>query len=351
MFPGLAVAGELRARGHEVVVVFSGRGAEASRSASALPEGAEPMLVPVRPLRPRDPLSVPLMLVGVVRAVCGLRRRRPDALLAMGSYTSFAPVVAARLLGIPVALHEANAIPGSAVAALRRLARLVCLAFPDAAAHLPGVETTDTGLPVRAEFSHGLGGSAVPAGRVGLLVMGGSQGARALNALAVGAIVRLRDAAPDIFRRLRVTHLVGPANVETVSALYRDAGLENDTIHVIGFSNEMPRHYAEASFCLSRAGASSCFELALAGLPALLVPLPGLARDHQAFNARAMAARGAAEWRPQGDLSPESLARDLATLAGDNARLAAMRKAMLSVACPDAAARVADAMENLAARR
>lgn len=353
MFPGLAVAAALHNHGHAVAVVLSGRPVEAARASSAIPPGTEPILVPVRPLSLHDPLSAFTLLIGILRAFRALRRFRPEALLAMGSYTSFAPVIAARLLRIPVLLHEANAIPGSAIAWLARHCHIhtVCLTFPEAASHLPTHQhTLDTGLPLRAEFSPGIASTQASPHHFSLLIMGGSQGARAINTTVVQALATLRSSHPDLFARLRVTHLAGPTQEQAVRELYRAAALPLDSpdspFTVIGFSNQMPKHYAEADFCISRAGASSCFELALAGLPALLIPLPGLAHDHQLYNATSMQQRGAALMTPQASLCPETLAHTLAELASHPEKRQALRTALLTIARPDATQRVAAALET-----
>lgn len=350
MFPGLAVGKALRARGHAVAVILSGRGVEADRAGSDLPEGAEAMLVPVDPVSPRHPTSFVTLLRAIVAARWKLRAFRPNALLAMGSYTSIAPVLAARSLGVPVVLHEANAIPGSAVAHLARLAAAVGVCFPDMEKHFPpGTKLIDTGLPLRAEFSRGCAGSAPADGRFRLLVMGGSQGARDLNVAVVKTLASLQRAtsAPPF----RVVHLTGRKNEDSVRELYASADLNpaRVEVEVVGFEHDMARRYAEADLCISRAGASSCFELALVGLPAIFVPLPGLARDHQTRNAESMAARGAGLVVRQPELNPVSLAGLLASLATFPARRTEMREKFLALARPDAAERVADLLERIQA--
>ena len=349
MFPGLAVAVALRARGHRVAVVLSGRAVEADRAKADLPEGAEAMLVPVDPVSVRRPRSLLKLWRAWRCAKRQLRAFRPDALLAMGSYTSIAPVLAARSLGVPVVLHEANAIPGSAVARLARFATTVCTCFPDMGRFFPKrVRLADTGLPLRAEFAKGIGSTKADPARFSLLVMGGSQGAQAVNRAVVAALALLRERRPEFAARLRAVHLAGTRNEAEVRALYEAAGLSGPDFEVLGFEHDMARRYAEADLCVSRAGASSCFELALTGLPAVFVPLPGLARDHQSRNAESMAARGAGVVAPQESLSPESLAGLIADLAADAPRRAAMREALLAAARPDAAALVADEVERTA---
>ena len=364
MFPGLAVAAELRRRGHRVAVILSGRAVESERAKADLPEGAEAMLVPVDPISPRRPKS----LLKLVRAVRTARREfrafRPDVLLAMGSYTSIAPVLAARSLRVPVVLHEANAIPGSAVAHLARFARTVCVCFPDMARFFPkGARLADTGLPLRAEFEKGIGGSKADPSKYSLLVMGGSQGARDLNRGIVRAFSEARKNGwykPGTPLPTRIVHLAGTRNEDEVRALWdasglREAGVE---IEVVGFEHDMARRYAEADVCVSRAGASSCFELALAGLPAILVPLPGLARDHQSYNAGSMLMRHAAVEFEQKDLLEgeawKMFVGILVTIRGSEPGTlvshAALRAGALAAAVPDAASRVADEVERNALR-
>ena len=387
MFPGLAVAAVLRARGHRVAVILSGRAVEADRAKAYLPEGAEAMLVPVDPVSPRRPRSLVKLWRAWRTAKRELRAFRPDALLAMGSYTSIAPVLAARSLRVPVVLHEANAVPGSAVARLARFAATICTCFPDMARFFPkGAHLADTGLPLRAGFAKGVGGSKTDPSKFSLLVMGGSQGAQAVNRAVVETLRHLQTierAEPELPKNLemitlggwnfggsedvddtlstvsddrpsvppfRVVHVAGKRNLADTETLYADAGLDPKRVEVevVGFEHDMARRYAEANLCISRAGASSCFELALTGLPALFIPLPGLARDHQSRNAESLAARGAGMVFTQGTFQPEDLAQTLARLSVSPERLSELRENLLAAARPDAAERVADAVEAAA---
>lgn len=334
-YPGLATARVLRDRGCEVTVLQAGRDVEAQTlsgwDGAVFKTGAR-----------QSKLSIPGSLC---RTWGEFGRSRPDVLVAMGSYTSLPPVAAAWLRGVPVVLHEANAIPGKAIAFLARFARAAGIAFPEAAQYFPPrVKIADVGMPLRAEFSRGEGTTRADPARFSLLVMGGSQGAKRLNEIVVDTLVEIRARHAGLASRLRVTHLAGTRNEDEVRARYKQAGLTGDAFEIVGFSNDMARLYAEADFCLSRAGASSCMELALAGLPALFVPLPHLAADHQTRNAQSMASRGAGDWRAQESLTPALLADYLAAVADDAPRRAAMRAAMLAAARPDAAARFADAI-------
>ena len=351
MYPGLAVAAELLARGHEVGVVLSGRSVESERTGGGLPRGAA--VLPVRIPRPsaRRPLSVFAWVGASLPARRALRAFRADALLAMGSYTSLPPVLAARSLGIPVVLHEANAVPGKAVARLARFARAVCVCFPGMENRFaPGTRLVKTGLPLRSEFARGVGASAPSDGAFRLLVMGGSQGAKGLNRLVAEAfgLAARTDPAGLARRRVKIVHLAGRAGEEEARALWAASGAAERGvgIEVVGFESDMARRYAEADACVSRAGASSCFELALAGVPAVFVPLPHLAGDHQSRNAEAFA--GAADLVSQEDPdAPAKLLAALFALADDPALRAARREKMLAFA-PDApAARVAAVLERL----
>lgn len=338
-FPGIATARVLAARGCDVALLQAGRAVEASTfqgwDGEVFNTGAR-----------RSPASIPGCVLRVWRE---FGRARPDVLVAMGSYTSVPPAIAARMRGIPVVIHEANAVPGLANAFIARFAAAAGIAFPEARDSFPSrLRTEDVGMPLRAEFEKGAGTVRAQAGRFSLLVMGGSQGALRLNEIVAGAVVSLRERHPGLFGRMRVVHIAGARNEAATRALYEAAGLGGPSVEVVGFSGEMARLYSEADFCISRAGASSCMELALAGIPALFVPLPHLAGDHQTFNARSMAARGGGDWLPQDGLAPVSLADYVAAVADDAGRRARMREAMLEASRPDAAERFADLVMGVA---
>lgn len=339
-YPGLATARVLRERGCDVVVLQAGRDVEAQTlsgwDGEVFKTGAR-----------QSKLSIPGSLFRTWRE---FGRKRPDVVVAMGSYTSLPAVVAAWMRGIPVVLHEANAIPGKAIAFLARFARAAGIAFPEAAEHFPPrVKIANVGMPLRSEFEKGTGTSRADPARFSVLVMGGSQGAKRLNEIVVEALKEIKARHVGLAEKLKVVHLTGERNKDEVLGLYADAGLTGPAFEIIGFSNEMARLYAESDFCISRVGASSCMELALAGLPALFVPLPHLAADHQTFNAKSMASRGAGDWMPQDELTPAKLADYLATVADDADRRRKMRESLIAISRPDATALFADAI--LAAAR
>lgn len=333
-FPGVATARVLRDAGHQVTLWLAGRPTEAA-VVSGWDGGVEHLVA-------RSPGGGWGRTVGVAveqamavrEARKRLRRNPPDALLAMGSYASCPPVLAAWSLRIPVVLHEANAIPGQAVAWLARLSRAIGITFPEAAAHLPAGRTLLTGLPMRTF-------AAAPARRTReagasptLLVMGGSQGAHALNTRIPAALASLHQSGMP----LRVIHLAGQADAAQVEACYARAGMP----HVVhGFLPAIGEAYQAADLALCRSGAGSCMELAACGLPAILVPLPSARRNHQHLNARYLATQGGAVLLPQSELTEARVAREVRALLETPARLESMRDALTALAVTDGAQRLA----------
>jgi len=318
----------------------------------------------------------------LVRAILqcrrSMRRFAPDVLLAMGSYASVGPVLAARWLNIPVVLHEANVIPGRAIRFLSRWAEAVALGFEETRHHLAHRRLVFTGMPVRQqvereaesvergkqlkEAGHAQRqefktmdvvpqsaiknpqskienwGALVP-GRFTLLVMGGSRGAHRLNEIVSRAVIRLHCAGNSI----QVIHLAGPSDGEAVRQAYQQAGVLQA---VFGFLHEMPRAYRQASLAICRSGASTCAELAYYGVPALLVPYPFAIHQHQAANAHALASSGSADICDEQILVVEWLVGYVAGLMRDPARLAHMRAAALRRVTNNPAAVLADLVED-----
>lgn len=351
VFPGIAAANALAARGCDVAVILSGRSVEGDRPAGW--NGAT-IPVPCRQPRWRGPVNAATSLLSLARAfftaISKLRKFRPDAVLAMGSYTSVPPVLAARVLRIPVVLHEANAIPGVAVSRLCHVAKTVCIAFEEAKTHLPeNVRTVNTGLPIRDGIAGQSPAEYADETRFTVLVMGGSQGSQAVNKAVCEAVALIDAQASAQARPLRIIHLAGAKNEAEVRAMYRRD--LSTPVEVIGFSTQMGKLYAASRLCISRAGAASCFELALCGLPALLIPLPGLANDHQSANALAMQRTGACDVMAQSEITPDKLARYILAASADQAKLASMRSALLTAARPDAAEALADCVMDVATHR
>ena len=338
-FPGLAVAAELKGRGHEVVIWDSGRDIESSVmkgwDGPVFSTGA-------RQLALRNVFSI---FGSVFRCRKEMRRARPDALLAMGSYSSLPPVLAARSCGVKVYLHEANTVPGKAVEFLSRFADTVAISFEMTAKHLPNAKTVRTGLPVRATIAQGRRFDFIPQNAFVVFVTGGSQGAHAVNVLLTDALAMLKRELDKrgAQRPLYVIHQTGMADEGLVLAAYAQANLPS---RVHAFEQEMANAYASADIVVARAGASTCFELAACGKPALLIPLPSAVRNHQHFNAEAFAAQGAADEGAQSVLSVKQVFRYLLEKHDRPEHLARMAEKMRMLAVPDAASRVADQIER-----
>ena len=334
-FPGLAVAEELVKRGHEVVVWCSGRDVESS----AMARWKGPVFATgARPLSVRNVFH---NLGAIFRCRRQMKRESPDAIIAMGSYSSLPPVLAARSRGVKVFLHEANTVPGKAVDFLSRFADKVAISFEVTSDFLPGANTVMTGLPVRSDIAQGLRFSFIPADAFVVFVTGGSQGAHAVNLLMKDALGMMKR---EISRRegarpLYVIHQTGVADEGLVMAEYAKESIPS---RVHAFERDMADAFASADIVVARAGASTCFELAACGKPAFLIPLPSALRDHQRHNANAFAAKGAADAGEQTKLSPRQICRYLMNLYDNPSRLQRMSERMKSLSIPDAAARVAD---------
>ena len=342
-FPGLAVAEELAARGHDVTVWDSGRDIESS----VMKRWKGPTFsTGARQLSAGNVFSI---VRSILRCRREMRKARPDALLAMGSYSSLPPVLAARSCGVRIYLHEANTVPGKAVDFLSRFAVAVAVSFDMTSKFLRGVKTVCTGLPVRADIASGARFAFVPKDAFVVFVTGGSQGAHAVNMLLCDALVMMkkeldsrRASGAQAPRQLYVIHQTGMKDEGVVMAAYAAAGLPS---RVHAFENEMANAFATADVVVARAGASTCFELAACGKPALLIPLPSALRDHQHYNADAFAAKGGADEGVQAKLSALAVCRYLLDKYDHPERLERMSARMRELSVPDAAARVADMIE------
>lgn len=351
IFPGLAVAQVLRQRGHEVHLYLAGKAGEDL----ALAAWQGPVVkVPARGISSPDPWTLLLTGIGLLRAVLQcrktLRRFGPDVLLAMGSYASVGPVLSARWLRIPVVLHEANVIPGRAIRFLCRWAEAVAVSFPETRAQLAHRRLLVTGMPVRGTGRQTTDdGRQIAAienwaelvpGRFTILVMGGSRGAHRLNEVVSLAILRLHREG----HALQVIHLTGLTDEHTIRQAYQGGGVPQA---VFGFLQDMPRAYHWASLAICRSGASTCAELSVYGVAALLVPYPFAIHRHQTANADALAAAGAADLCDEQLLTVDFLTDYLIGLMRDPARLARMREAARSRVTNIPAAALADLVEQV----
>ena len=341
LFPGLAVAEALVARGCEVTLLISPKEVDqqAVKSAPGMPVVTLP--------------AVGLGRWGILRFVGGFwkswraaknlfQSRPPQAVLAMGGFTSAPPVLAGKAFGAATFLHESNTIPGRANRWLARWVDAAFVYFPETAGRLHHAAVTVTGMPVRSQFRPMDAKAArlklgLDPDRPVLLVMGGSQGARGVNNLVVQALPGLMRLLPS----LQFLHLCGPGEMERIRAAY----LGNDCQAVVHpFLAEMEFALSAATMAVSRAGASSLAELAAMRLPAFLIPYPAAADNHQYYNALAFVESGAARMGAQRHVSVEGLSQAIVELVGNNRARAAMVNALAPWHFPGAAERIAERM-------
>jgi UDP-N-acetylglucosamine--N-acetylmuramyl-(pentapeptide) pyrophosphoryl-undecaprenol N-acetylglucosamine transferase len=338
LFPGVAIAEELRAREPAAEIRFVGtrRGIEAR----VLPELGWPLeLVEVTGLKTVGLLGAVRGLLRLPRALWQARRIvrtfRPDAVIGVGGYASGPVVLAARLAGIPTAICEQNSIPGLTNKWLGKIVRTVFLSFTDSQRFFRAKKVVLSGNPVRREMVRKLLAASTRDAsdpRVHVLVVGGSQGAVAVNDLASRALIALAAAIP-----LTIVHQTGDKDLGTTAERYREGNIDADCR---AFIKDMAGEYERADLIIGRAGATTVAELAIAGKPAVLIPFPFAADNHQEVNAREMAARGAALMLRQAELTADLLADALRPLLTDPARRASMAAAMKSLAKPEAAATI-----------
>lgn len=340
IFPALAVAEELRRRHPRAKLLFMGAlyGPEARLAAQAgLPfEG-----LPVRGLVGRGwrGLSAAAgLLAACGRAWSRVRRFRPDVAIGFGSYAAFAPLLAARLCGVPCVLHEQNAVAGATNRLLGRLAGRVCLSL-EGTSGFAAEKCVLTGNPVRTAVTAAGELPRTFSGRR-LLIMGGSQGAHAINEYVLGQLPVLRAAGVEI------RHQTGARDYEAARAAYAAAGY--DAGCVSAFIDDMGAAYAWADLALCRAGATTVAELCAAGLPAVLVPFPYAAHNHQSGNAIALSRAGAACWMEECRMRADGLTQRVLALLDAPEERRRMAEAARRAARPGAAGAVCDVLEEAA---
>jgi UDP-N-acetylglucosamine--N-acetylmuramyl-(pentapeptide) pyrophosphoryl-undecaprenol N-acetylglucosamine transferase len=341
LFPGVAIAEEVRARWPGAAVRFVGtaRGIEAK----VLPQlGWDLTLIQVSGLKTVGALGALKGLLRLPRALWQARRAvkafAPDVVIGVGGYASGPVLLMARLAGIPTAICEQNSIPGFTNKILGKMVRAVFLAFDEPRRFFRASKVIVSGNPVRRELVARLTAPAPPSSAssapLAVMVCGGSQGAVAVNQLASEALIALAKDRP-----LTIVHQTGEADLDKIARAYRDAGVSADCR---AFIADMASEYARADVVVARAGATTVAELAIAGKPAIFIPYPFAADNHQEINAREMAAAGGALMFRQAELTAAGLAQHLDKLLRDEALRIRMGSVMKSLARPQAAATVVD---------
>jgi UDP-N-acetylglucosamine--N-acetylmuramyl-(pentapeptide) pyrophosphoryl-undecaprenol N-acetylglucosamine transferase len=359
LYPALALGAALQELDPDVRLHYVGarRGVEAR----VLPEqGLDHTLLPMRGFQ-RDGLLQNWRLVPALSGTLwGLfrlfRRLRPALVVGTGGYASGPAGMYAVMTGVPLALQEQNSHAGAVTRMLSRRARQVHLGFPEAASQLkpgPHTEILSLGNPIRppdtsidrmaSRARFGLAEDAVV-----LLVVGGSQGARAVNEALLGAIEGVsRGELPPRPEKLEILWATGPTHIEGVLSRLEPLGAE--WVHAVGYIDAMPEALATTDVAVSRAGAMATAELLAWGRPMILVPLPTAAADHQTHNARALQDAGAAVMLREQELTPARVWQDVLALTGDAGRLADMTAAARRRAQPDAAQEIARHLHSLMA--
>ncbi len=344
VFPGIAVADALDRRVRDLSVCWVGtsRGIEA-RVLPTTPWRFEPMdLSGVNGVRGRALVKALAKLPpAATHAWRVLRRERPHVVLGVGGYAGGPLVAMAAAMRIPTAVLEPNAVPGLTNRLLSRVVKRAFVTHEETLAAFPPGVGVVTGSPVRRAFLARMASGVAVSGEPSVLVLGGSQGARAINAAMPGAVARLRAGGLAV----KVTHQTGASERDGVVAAYAALGVEAE---VVAFIDDVATVMADASLVVCRAGAMTVAELGVLGRPALYIPLPTAADDHQRKNAEAMSARGAARWIAQSALTPETLGDEMGRVLRDGDALQAMGAAAWASARPDAAGVIADGLLGLA---
>ena len=336
VIPALAVARELRARGHSVGFIGTQRGLEAK-------------LVPAENF-PIDWIEIGgLKRVGLRRTISTLAdlplsiwqagrmlaAAKPAAVFSMGGYVAGPVLLAALWKRVPVVVMEPNAVPGFTHRQLARFVARALVSFPETVRWFPEGRTEVTGLPVREEFF------SVPVKvrerKLTVLITGGSQGSRTLN--------RAVEQSWPLWKQsmVRLLHQTGAAAFEEIAPRFRASGVEGE---ITAFLSDMPRAFAEADLVVSRAGMGAVSELAAAGKPSILVPLPTASDQHQLRNAEAFEKAGAARLVLDSEMTGERLVAEVMRLSAEPGVLEEMGEAARAFAKPGAAGKAADILES-----
>lgn len=352
LFPGIAVAEELKKKDVSAEVIFIGT--EYGIEASIIPrEGyairylrAEGLVGKSLVKKARAGVKAAFSLYDSYRLLKGLR---PDALIGLGGYASFCPVFVAFLMGIPTVIMEQNSVPGLANRILCRVVDIVCATYHESISFFPKNKTYITGNPVRQDITNASRESAyrlfgLERGKFTILVFGGSSGARRINNTVCGAFAHIND----IREQVQFLHQTGKNDCETVRETYRKWGFKGT---VAAFINQMPEAYAVADIVISRAGATTVAELTAVGRAAILIPYPYAAGNHQALNAQRLSEMGAARVISDEELEPETLAKNIRELYENPGVRREMQRASRSLGKPDAAQKVAEIVMSVIKKR
>lgn len=338
LFPGIAVAREVESRfeNNEILFVVGHKRMESSLLAHY---GYRPTCIDVEGLKGRGlkkGLSVMVRLPkSIFQSVSIIKRFSPALVMGMGGYSAGPVCVAARFMGIPTAIHEQNSYPGLTNRLLSRVVDRIFISFNESRDHFKVSPLFLTGNPVREEFFSDAGRGTEDRKSFSILIVGGSQGAAAINRVFVETLLNLKAKG----RNPEVIHQTGKADFERVVEDYRHKGLKGE---LSPFIQDMTAAYNRADIVVSRAGATTIFELAALGKPSILIPYPYATNQHQETNALSMVQAGGAEMVSQSKLSGEDLAQILMRFMDNRSVLKKMGEHAKSMARPDAAKVIVD---------
>ena len=339
LFPGIAIAHELTRRDREVTLIVSQKEVD-QQAVTTVTGKLKVITLPAVGLSGKNYLGFGFGLSkSVALALHHFRRNRPDAVLAMGGFTSVAPVIAGKILEAKTFLHESNSVAGRANRWLARFVDQAFVYFPGTTMRAKKIDAL--GMPVRSQFSkpHRAGVARRLLGLEEdypvLLVMGGSQGASGINDLALNCAPLLRESIPN----LQILHLTGKQDFEIVQKAYTS---QDCRAVVRAFLNEMDLALTASDVAISRAGASSLAEFAATRLPSVLIPYPTAADNHQFHNARAFVQSGAARMFEQSSVEPHTLTAELLDIIQNPQRRASMQQALERWDRPTSASEIAD---------
>jgi len=342
IFPALAVAAEIKAQHPGAEVLFVG--GEGPEEKLAKQAGLLFVGLPVRGVLGRGMKGIAAlgrMGVSLAKALGVVRRFKPQVAAGFGGYASVCPVMAAWMLGVPAAIHEQNSVPGATNRLLGRLAKRIMVTYPAPVSAFAPDKVLFTGNPVRPEIAALFTEKPTHEGSLNILVLGGSQGARAVNRIIAGAWPDLAKIGAALW------HQTGEADFDATRALYS----ERDGVRVAPFITDMAGAYSWADLVVARSGASTLAEITCAGLPSVLIPFPYATHDHQTVNAASLAGGHAAVVLAEKDLNAHILTETVSALLADPVKRADMGRAARTLAKPHAARVIAEELARLAAPR
>lgn len=338
LFPAVATAQQFQEQMPESEILFVGTKRKVDTKSLAA-YGFASESIQCYGLKGKSPLqlikALTVLPLSCLQALMIILRFKPDIILGVGGYVTGPVVAAGKSQGIPIVIHEQNSVPGLANRKLGKMANRVCLSLPGSGTEFAAEKILYTGNPVRNKIIELAGKSRSRQAEIRtLLILGGSQGAQAVNSLITEALCSLTDAE---LQKIKVIHQTGSRDEEQVRNAYQQRGID---AKVAGFFMKMHEVYEQADLLVSRAGATTLSEIAVLGKPAILIPYPSAADNHQEKNGQYYVSGGGAVQFIQKDLSGKQLSETILQLINDEEKLAEMGAAMKGLAFPDAAERI-----------